>query len=465
MNFDKKIVNIVYNFFGQIMSHLTIETLSTGTIPQIKEWCKNNGLSYPYKLKKAEAIEYLKTEYNKKIGFNNDTAVSTIPQNVNTPINIPTSSSSLTVNTLESGTVAQIKEWAKENKYDCPSKLNKKYLIEYLKGLHTEKQLGIIYTNINSDMKLNELIPKYADNSIDWLSHLHKYGWAVAPIDNWNPNFTKMFFDWFESCNPAFKGLLPETWKSKNMPTQLHGILKHYFGHTELQWQIRELCVPIFAKIWGINPLELLCSFDGGCFLPAKEKRNKNKSWIHVDQSRYHDRGFCSVQGVVNFVDNGPEDGGLVLVENSRDVFNAYMEKYPSQGIMWTYANMENEMLSNKKLIKICAPAGSILLFDSRMFHCNTQPTGSVIKPDGTPRFRMATYVSMQPRVHATSKELEKRKELYEKGRLTGHWCYGHYFDANPENPYTHGGVNNRPEVIEIAKLNPLRKRLIGYSE
>ena len=442
------------------MSQLTIETLSNGTIPQIKAWAENNKFKYPYKLKKADAIEHLKIEYNKKIGFNNDTAVSTIPQNVSAAVNVPT----LKIETLDSGTIVQIKEWAKQNGYDCPSGLNKKYLIEYLKGLHTEKQLGIAYKHVNSDgLPTEKIVPVYADNSIDWLSHLHKHGWAVAPVDNWDPKFTGMFFDWFESCNSEFKRGEPSTWKNQNMPTLLHGILKHYFGHTELQWKIRELCAPIFAKIWNCKPEDLLCSFDGGCFLPAKEKKSKNKSWIHVDQSRYHPKGMCCVQGVVNFVDNGPEDGGLILVENSRDIFDNYMEKYPSQGIMWTFANMENEMLSNKRLLKVCAPAGSIILFDSRMFHCNIQPSGLPLRSDGTPRFRMATYVSMQPRVHATPKELEKRKELYEKGRLTGHWCYGHYFDANPEHPYTHGGVNNKPAVIEIAKLNPLRKRLIGY--
>ena len=116
------------------MSHLTIETISTGTIPQIKEWCKINGLSYPYKLKKAEAIEYLKTEYNKKVGFNNDTAVSTIPQNVSNKIN---------VDTLDKFTINEIKTWCNENGIKYPHKLKKDEAISQIKAEHNKKKVDI----------------------------------------------------------------------------------------------------------------------------------------------------------------------------------------------------------------------------------------------------------------------------------------------------------------------------------
>jgi hypothetical protein len=118
----------------------------------------------------------------------------------------------------------------------------------------------------------------------------------------------------------------------------LHGILKHYFGHTEMQWQIRELCAPIFARIWGCQSEDLLCSYDGGCFLPCIPKdtlKHSNfKQWIHCDQQRSASH-FESVQGIVNFVENGPEDGGLVLVEGSHNIFAEYMAKHPSEGITW----------------------------------------------------------------------------------------------------------------------------------
>ena len=96
-----------------------------------------------------------------------------------------------------------------------------------------------------------------------------------------------------------------------------------------------------------------------------------------------------------------------------------------------------------------------MILFDSRTFHCNVKPSGD--------NYRMCTYVSMQPREYATPKELQTRIKLYENGRMTGHWCYGHYFKGNPEHPYTRGGINNIPKQIEVARLNDLRSRLVGY--
>jgi hypothetical protein len=69
----------------------------------------------------------------------------------------------------------------------------------------------------------------------------------------------------------------------------------------------------------------------------------------------------------------------------------------------------------------------------------------------------------MQPRNGCSAKELDKRITLYEKGRLTGHWCYGPWFKETAEHPRAYGGHINRPTTVEIAQLNPLRRRLIGY--
>lgn len=371
-----------------------------------------------------------------------------------------------TIPDLNKYTVPKIKEWAVANGIKVPSGLKKADLIQYLTGAAAEKASGITKEGKSITAALDILQPRIADATLDWLTHLHTHGWAVTPVPDWEPEFTQTFLTWFESCSPNFNRNDRSTWKKENMPTMLHGILKHYFGHTELQWRIRELCAPIFARIWGCTPEDLLCSYDGGCFLPSipKEalKNTSFKQWIHCDQNRSM-REFSCVQGIVNFQENGPEDGGLVLVEGSHKIFSEYMDRHPSEGITWGPSDMNDPLLSTLPLIKICAPAGSIILFDSRTFHCNVHPWGSVIKEDGTPRFRMCTYVSMQPRIGATPKELTKRINLYERGRMTSHWCYGPWFKETPEHPHLYGGVNVRPEVIEIAPLNHLRRRLIGY--
>lgn len=357
-------------------------------------------------------------------------------------------------------TVKEIKEWATLNGIKPASGLSKAYLIQYVSGQYIEKEQGILKTGpqyISYDM----IEPVSFNKKADWMEHLKEHGWAVVPIDGWKKIFVDRFFTWFDSCSDSFDRDDQKTWTEANLPPMSYGILKHYFGQTALQWEIRELLLPIFAKIWGVSEQELLCSFDGGCLIPSitidvdPNVKEVFKHWFHVDQHRT-DRKYSCIQGIVNFVDNGPSAGGLLLLEKSMHVFNDYMDKHPSYGLTWQVCNMNDTLLLNRKIMKVCAPAGSVILFDSRMFHANTPPVN-------TTDYRMCTYVSMQPRSCATPKELAKRIKIYEEGRMTNHWCCGEYFTLLPKEAYARGKPINKPSVIEIAPLTDVMKHMIGY--
>lgn len=195
-------------------------------------------------------------------------------------------------------TIMEIKQWAKDQNLKAPSGLKKAELIQYLTGAYQEKLSGKVKGGKYIAAAIDILQPRYSNTEIDWLVHLHTHGWAVVPINGWKREFTDMFFSWFESCSINFNKKDLNSWISENMPIMLHGILKHYFGQTEMQWQIRELCAPIFAKIWGCDATDLLCSYDGGCFLPSipkDELKNKSfKQWVHNE----------SIVIVVNLVDS-----------------------------------------------------------------------------------------------------------------------------------------------------------------
>lgn len=354
--------------------------------------------------------------------------------------------------------VAELKDYAKSIGCKLPLGLKKNDIIKYLEGFEYEQDNGI-----NSNRKfikgnINELEPRYMNFEMDWKEHLFEHGWAVVKLDNWREQFVDDFFQWLSSCCERFDKNNRETWIANNLPVMYHGIIKSYFGHTELQWQIRELCVSIFADLWNCEPEELLCSFDGGCFLTNNPplKNGEYSQWIHVDQRR-EDEELISVQGIVNFVNNEFEDGGLVLVENSFKIFNEYMLRHPTDGIVWGPADITDPLLSSLSKIKICAPAGSIILFDSRNFHCNVPPFHN------STNFRMCTYVCMQPRIGANQTELNKRTQAYKNGRMTSHACYGPWFKINPAQPHTYGTPHNKPPTIEIVQLTPLRSRLIGF--
>ena len=132
------------------------------------------------------------------------------------------------------------------------------------------------------------------------------------------------------------------------------------------------------------------------------------------------------------------------------------MNRHPIDGIGFSHADLKDPELIKCQPIKICAKAGDIILWNGKTFHCNVSPR---IK-DG---LRMCLYVSMQPLYKATKNELKRRISYYEKGRMTSHWCYGPYFNENGKEPYTRGKEYIRPDDVEIAPLNDLRRKLIGY--
>ena len=353
---------------------------------------------------------------------------------------------------------ARIKEFP--NVYN-PSSMRKNRLVEYYNALLVEQQRNIVRKSFQELKDVPIKVTPVTCVDQDWRNHLLVHGWATLPLmDNATVNYyADCYWEWLESLSEDFKRDDPTSWK--NRPPSFNGIFRNYISHTEWVWRIRELCYPIFTHIWQSD--DLIVSFDGGCFMPpAKNPIDSVDSipytplnhWMHCDQPRKY-KGMVCVQGVVNLLDNGPLDGGLLLVEKSKDIYDDYINAHPSEGIEYFHVDMTDPLLSDKRVLKVCAPAGHMLLWDSRMFHSNTKPMSN--KP------RMCTYVSMQLRSLATPKQLTERIKLYESGRGTGHWVGGEWFHARSRDAWSFGSKVIKPEVIEIAKLNDVRRKLIGY--
>jgi hypothetical protein len=395
-----------------------------------------------------------------------------------------------------------------------PAGLRKFELMMMLEGVQRGRELPASVHATSASM-YDRLIPKRADASLGWRDHLDRYGWAVvADIGCAHERYADALYAWLEGCSPvapadvaatdraakargelaqayprasapAFRRDDPSTWLAKNMPQNLHGIFKHYLAHADWQWELRELCYPIFAELYGYR--ELLCSFDGGCFLkPLRAGAGTDdaraeaegdaveggrapavtgyKQWLHLDQDRLselsdsHDpRVLSCAQGLVALTDSGPEDGGLVLVERSHEAFAGYLTRHPADGYGWFRVDISDPELAALPIVKVCASAGSLVLWDSRVVHANCPPSAS----RGP---RMCVYVSMQPRAHANAKELAKRVRLFEAGRQTGHWTAGHLLKATSRHPMTRGGPIVMPErPFCVPTLSAFAKKLVGY--
>jgi hypothetical protein len=327
---------------------------------------------------------------------------------------------------MQSLTIPQLKEYCKANHVDYPAGMSKTTALQYIAGCLAEPRRPMI------PWSWPEIYPAIVDVQSTAFQHLQEYGWTVIDLPGWNNSYVSRFFDWLESFGTAFDRTNIKTWTTANMPAATHGIFKQFIGHTKFCWDIRSLCAPAFAALYNIPAADLLCSFDGGCLL--KPKSLPPKHWFHSD------------------------DGGTLLLERTDQIYTQYLQSHPSYGYKWEVCDMADPLLQNRRLIKICAPAGSLILFNGRTFHQNLPPSPN------SETVRMCTYVSMQPRSCASAAELKKRIKLYEEGRMTGHWCYGHYFKANPKAPRVYGGVQNlEPEVVEIAELDALQRSLVGY--
>ena len=370
-------------------------------------------------------------------------------------------------------TVAKLKSLCDEANVKPPTGLNKAKLVDFVTNLAYSVGAGLPLAPPTENQTIGELtdyegVYMKLEEGQTWRDHIMEKGWATVPVPDFNSEETvNSLFSWLESLKidgrpTGFRRDDRSTWVNTNLPMNYHGIFKNYIGHEEFIWNTREKCISIFQQIWmdgNGNPLKLLCSFDGACFLPQKE-RGRNKSWIHCDQSRYHGNNLSCIQGLVNLQENGPDDGGLLLLEGSQHHFEGYLNRHLLEGFSAHFKlDMGDPGLSSCRPIKICAPAGHILLWESRIAHCN-------VPPRKTGGLRMCIYVSMQPDVACSDKDRKRRIKTYEQGRMTGHWCYGEGFTIAAEHPRTYGNSFPMPKLITRGvTTDPKRRELIGYAD
>lgn len=95
----------------------------------------------------------------------------------------------------------------------------------------------------------------------------------------------------------------------------------HGYGitHENYVWAVRSEAgvIDAFEKIY--DDKDLIVSFDAvNMTLPRKDAK-KNTPWPHQDQDP-RTPNFRCMQGLVNLLPNGPDDGGLIVCKGSHRV-------------------------------------------------------------------------------------------------------------------------------------------------
>jgi hypothetical protein len=143
--------------------------------------------------------------------------------------------------------------------------------------------------------------------------------------------------------------------------------------------------VSAFAEIWGTE--KLLASYgesleasklttDGiNISLPIPNRPKEDFApWPHVDQSPLV-KGLHCVQGIVNLLPNGPEDGGLMVLKGSSalysQLYDGFEDKKPEGG--WNKHDRHDHTPEQIQWLidhgceyhKVTADPGDLLLWDS----------------------------------------------------------------------------------------------------
>eukprot|EP00455_Lapot_gusevi_P031170 TRINITY_DN3368_c0_g1_i3.p1 TRINITY_DN3368_c0_g1~~TRINITY_DN3368_c0_g1_i3.p1 ORF type:complete len:340 (+),score=32.95 TRINITY_DN3368_c0_g1_i3:67-1086(+) len=291
------------------------------------------------------------------------------------------------------------------------------------------------------------------------LRPLVEKGWVVIPgVLNQEQVAAALdgFYSWFENFGTGFDRNDPETWNSKTMPANIHGIYQHYsIGQTQFVWDIRQnpAVKSVFERLWNTDDLRV--SFDGASFMPPV-KRGAEKPWLHSDSGS--EAGVC-VQGLVNLFPCGPSDGGLVALEGSHRLHaRLFGPKGPFANNRDNWRRFTDEDIekhySGCTRVKVNCEPGDMVLWDSRTVHMGSRPFRRSEEEKEVPPARAAVYVCMTPAVWQTPKDRQNRRVWFEQGRMTTHWPYR--CKLFPVNPRTYGDMSK----IERFSFRPPKPQL-----
>jgi hypothetical protein len=311
---------------------------------------------------------------------------------------------------------------------------------------------------------------------------LNQYGVAVIPSiitpEDCETLFNKMW-DFFEQITADMPNKInrndESTWNTLLDLFPSHGMLFQHWGigHAEFAWWIRQhpAVVGAFARLWNVEPDELLVSFDGASFQAPPDRAGNPtpkrgwgspKPWYHSDQSLKRNNREC-IQGWVTAKTVKEGDSTLAVMTGSHLLHREVAAKFPALIKPADWVQFDPNVISffaekGCEPLRISCPAGSLVLWDSRTAHYGAPP----IAGRSTPEFRAVTYVCYMPRYGANLKRLQLKRTHYMTKRTTSHWPgKSRAFSLKPRTY----GVKDLPLVVPAAEpsVSELGKKLAGF--
>ncbi|ETS76807.1 hypothetical protein PFICI_12194 [Pestalotiopsis fici W106-1] len=276
-----------------------------------------------------------------------------------------------------------------------------------------------------------KLVGGSSDDVPQWINELRTRGWTVVPkaIPKERAlHYANEAYNWLESWNQGYSRHDSSTRTAKHLPyTHRAGIFARYgIAHEQFVWDLKSEpgLVEKFEQIWGTK--ELLVSYDGLNLSVPENGRPKTDPafapWAHVDQSPLRSNLQC-IQGILNLLPNGPEDGGLMVFDGSNRLYEELWEHFDHKKgekgwNTWEQQFLDEEMcawLESKgcKWVKVCAGPGDLLLWDSRCVHYGATPSST--------NDRFAAYVCYKPTALVSDQAKKQREEAWALKENTPH--------------------------------------------
>jgi len=276
------------------------------------------------------------------------------------------------------------------------------------------------------------------DDFAGWSASLAEDGYAVIR-DVANAAEVReageLFWEWVSQAEPAVSRTAPETWV--HIPCErTNGIIfSRGIGQSSFAWYVRALpkVRKAFSQLWNVSEDKLITSFDGAnVFRPFLAPAGApdlvtRGGWWHCDQSG-HNPGLQCVQGLVAITAATPATGGLVVLPGSHVHHAELAQRYPHVTHDFVGIDAADPILG-AVAGGIAAPAtlvqcsaGDLVLWDSRVVHCNS-PALVRAAEQGEPRLlRLASYVCMTPRAWADETTLAMRHMAVDQLATSTHW-------------------------------------------
>lgn len=277
----------------------------------------------------------------------------------------------------------------------------------------------------------------------------------------------------------------PSTWTKETWPQSDEGqnfleALDPYLVQATWELLQHKPANDVFQLLWHehqTNPGERLFMTDKprwGVMRPTKNNPEWKtmSSWLHWDQNPWNDHGFTRVQGFAQLSEGTGESGGLLLVPKAHKAFCQWGAEHPQGTVFYKDVEMTEQYGKEKpfmvpekdplqqQVCRVVAPAGSLVLWDSRIPHQNFPNTSAN-------EFRYIVYLNFQAKSEIPEEQLEdlkksqymRTKVLRALGIDNGYWPF-HLTQLGAELT----GVPNPEERAQaVRELEELKQQVTNF--